>query len=110
MAPGAEGIEVKLPGLNRDLPSRNGDDATVPPSHTPDDRQVSGVRGCGMDPRLVRFEGFEGIHLVGDRGGSDDDWPVLLMHGGGQARHAWGNTAAVLAPNRWAPPSPPLPR
>src|SRR5260370_10918147 len=81
MAPGAEGIEVKLPGLNRDLPSRNGDDATVPPSHTPDDRQVSGVRGCGMDPRLVGLEGFHGIHPVAEPWGSDDPWTVLLMLG-----------------------------
>ena len=33
--------------------------------------------------RLVRFEGFEGIHLVADVWGDDRDWPVLLMHGGG---------------------------
>ena len=34
-----------------------------------------------MEPRLVRFEGFEGIHLVADVWGDDGDWPVLLMHG-----------------------------
>jgi pimeloyl-ACP methyl ester carboxylesterase len=54
-----------------------------------------------VEPRLVRFEGFEGLHLVADVWGSDDDWPVLLMHGGGQTRHAWGNTAAVLAGHGW---------
>ncbi len=54
-----------------------------------------------MDPQLVRFEGFEGIHLVGDRWGSNDAWPALLMHGGGQTRHAWGNTASVLAEHGW---------
>jgi pimeloyl-ACP methyl ester carboxylesterase len=54
-----------------------------------------------MDPRFVRFEGFEGIHLVADVWGDDDSWPVLLMHGGGQTRHAWGNTAQVLAGNGW---------
>ena len=41
-----------------------------------------------MEPRLVRFEGFERIHLVADVWGDDRDWPVLLMHGGGQTRHA----------------------
>ena len=54
-----------------------------------------------MDPRLVRFEGFEGIHLVADVLGDEDAWPVLLMHGGGQTRHAWGNTAESLAEQRW---------
>ncbi len=54
-----------------------------------------------LAPRLTRFEGFEGIHLVGDVRGRDDAWPVILMHGGGQTRHAWGNTAAVLASNGW---------
>ncbi len=54
-----------------------------------------------MDPRLVRFEGFEGIHLVADVWGDDRDWPVLLMHGGGQTRHAWGSTAEALARSGW---------
>lgn len=54
-----------------------------------------------MDSRLVRFEGFEGIHLVADVYGDEDDWPVLLMHGGGQTRHAWGSTAATLAEKGW---------
>src|SRR5262245_38410414 len=54
-----------------------------------------------MDPRLVRFEGFEGIHLVADVWGHDRDWPVLLMHGGGQTRHAWGHTAEIIARHGW---------
>jgi pimeloyl-ACP methyl ester carboxylesterase len=54
-----------------------------------------------MEPQLTRFEGFEGLHLVADVWGDDESWPVLLMHGGGQTRHAWGNTAAVLAEHRW---------
>jgi pimeloyl-ACP methyl ester carboxylesterase len=53
------------------------------------------------EPRHVRFDGFEGIHLVADVWGDDGDWPVLLMHGGGQTRHAWGNTAEVLAGRGW---------
>jgi pimeloyl-ACP methyl ester carboxylesterase len=53
------------------------------------------------EPRLVRFEGFEGIHLVGDVWGDDDAWPVLLMHGGGQTRHAWGGAAKALAAEGW---------
>src|SRR6201988_5126746 len=54
-----------------------------------------------MDPRLTPLYGFEGIHLVADVWGADRDWPVLLMHGGGQTRHAWGNTAESLARNGW---------
>ena len=54
-----------------------------------------------MNPQLTRFEGFEGIHLVADVYGDPDDWPVLLMHGGGQTRHAWGGAAAVLAEQGW---------
>jgi len=54
-----------------------------------------------MEPRLVRFEGFENLHLVGDVWGDDDAWPVLLMHGGGQTRHAWGGTAQTLAEHGW---------
>jgi pimeloyl-ACP methyl ester carboxylesterase len=54
-----------------------------------------------MDSTLVRLEGFEGIHLVADVYGEDDAWPVLLMHGGGQTRHAWGRTAEVIADRGW---------
>ena len=54
-----------------------------------------------MEPRLVRFEGFENLHLVGDVWGDDDAWPVLLMHGGGQTRHAWGGAARTLAEHGW---------
>ena len=54
-----------------------------------------------MHPRLVRFEGFEGIHLVADVWGDDRDWPVLFMHGGGQTRHAWGNAAESVSRSRW---------
>ena len=46
---------------------------------------------------FVRFVGFEGIHLVADVWGDARDWPVQLMHGGGQTRHAWGNTALLPA-------------
>jgi len=50
-----------------------------------------------MEPRLVRFEGFERIHLVADVWGDDRDWPVLFLHGGGQTRHAWGHAAETIS-------------
>jgi pimeloyl-ACP methyl ester carboxylesterase len=53
------------------------------------------------EPQRLRFNGFEGIHLVADVWGDEGDWPVLLMHGGGQTRHAWGNTAEVLGRRGW---------
>ena len=55
-----------------------------------------------MEPTLTRFDGFEGIHLVADVWGDPDAWPVLLMHGGGQTRHAWGGTARVARRERVA--------
>lgn len=54
-----------------------------------------------MEPTLTRFEGFEGIHLVADVWGDPGAWPVLLMHGGGQTRHAWGGAARTLAEHGW---------
>lgn len=54
-----------------------------------------------MQPVFTRFTGFQGIELAADVWGDDDAWPVLLMHGGGQTRHAWGNTARLLAEAGW---------
>jgi non-heme chloroperoxidase len=54
-----------------------------------------------MEPTLTRFEGFEGIHLVADVWGDPSAWPVLLMHGGGQTRRAWGSAARTLAEHGW---------
>jgi pimeloyl-ACP methyl ester carboxylesterase len=54
-----------------------------------------------MQPTTMKFSGFEGLALTADVYGADDAWPVLMMHGGGQTRHAWGNTAAQLAGAGW---------
>jgi len=54
-----------------------------------------------VDATFTRFEGFEGIPLAADVYGDEDAWPVLLMHGGGQTRHAWGGTAEALAKAGW---------
>jgi pimeloyl-ACP methyl ester carboxylesterase len=48
------------------------------------------------DPRLVTFD-VGPLRLVGDAYGDPSAPPVLLLHGGGQTRHAWGGTAAALA-------------
>ncbi len=50
--------------------------------------------------RVLRFSA-EGLTLVGDGYGDPEAPPVLLLHGGGQTRHAWGGTAAALAQAGW---------
>jgi pimeloyl-ACP methyl ester carboxylesterase len=44
----------------------------------------------------VTFIGAAGNKLVGDVTGEDGP-PVLLLHGGGQTRHAWRKTSEVIA-------------
>jgi pimeloyl-ACP methyl ester carboxylesterase len=48
------------------------------------------------EPRPVTFD-VGPLVLAGDAYGDADAPPVLLLHGGGQTRHAWGGTAATLA-------------
>ncbi len=50
-----------------------------------------------MDPRRFEHSGAGGVHLVGDAFGEPGGQPVLLLHGGGQTRHAWGGSARRLA-------------
>jgi pimeloyl-ACP methyl ester carboxylesterase len=42
------------------------------------------------------FKGASGNTLVGDVYG-EEGWPVLLLHGGGQTRHAWKKTGELIA-------------
>jgi pimeloyl-ACP methyl ester carboxylesterase len=44
----------------------------------------------------VTFTGASGNKLIGDMTGEDGP-PVLLLHGGGQTRHAWRKTSDVIA-------------
>jgi non-heme chloroperoxidase len=55
-----------------------------------------------MEPTdaTVRLRG-NGVDLAGDAYGPVDGPPVLLFHGGGQTRHAWGGTARVLGDKGW---------
>jgi pimeloyl-ACP methyl ester carboxylesterase len=54
-------------------------------------------------PPLERLEfvGAGGLRLVGDAAGPQDGPPVLLMHGGGQTRHAWRRAVQELAGEGW---------
>jgi pimeloyl-ACP methyl ester carboxylesterase len=45
----------------------------------------------------VAFIADDGVRLVGDARGREDAPLVLLLHGGGQTRHAWTRTANRLA-------------
>ena len=51
-------------------------------------------------PSKIRFVGSEGNPIAGDLyrpEGAANGAPVILVHGGGQTRHAWRGTARVLA-------------
>lgn len=48
-------------------------------------------------PRRLELRGCSGNLLIADAWGDPASPPVLLIHGGGQTRHAWGPTAARLA-------------
>lgn len=48
----------------------------------------------------VDLEGADGLRLTADVEGDPDAPPVILLHGGGQTRHAWGTTLSVLG-SRW---------
>ena len=49
-----------------------------------------------MEPRTVKLPGA-GLELAADLYGDETDPPVLMLHGGGQTRHAWGGAASTLA-------------
>jgi pimeloyl-ACP methyl ester carboxylesterase len=48
-------------------------------------------------PVELRFLADDHIELAAHAWGQPEDPPVILLHGGGQTRHAWKNTACVLA-------------
>ena len=52
-------------------------------------------------PERREFRSDDGIPLIAETWGDSSARPVLLQHGGGQTRHAWGNTAIELADAGW---------
>jgi len=58
-------------------------------------------RHTASTPRPLRLEGHGGIALAADAWGDPEAPPVVLLHGGGQTRHAWGGTAEALALEGW---------
>jgi pimeloyl-ACP methyl ester carboxylesterase len=49
----------------------------------------------------ISFKSPDGLTLRADAWGNPQAAPVLLLHGGGQTRHAWAGTAAALAEEGW---------
>lgn len=49
----------------------------------------------------LRFETEPGFFVTADAWGDPAQPPVLLLHGGGQTRHSWGDTARFLAEAGW---------
>jgi pimeloyl-ACP methyl ester carboxylesterase len=54
-----------------------------------------------MRSQRVEFAGFDGGAWVADVAGPPAAPTVLLLHGGGQTRHAWHGTALALARAGW---------
>ena len=48
----------------------------------------------------IELAGADGLTLTADVEGDPGSPPVVLLHGGGQTRHAWGTTLRVLG-ERW---------
>lgn len=53
--------------------------------------------------RTLELRGQAGLRLRAEAFGGEGAPPVLLLHGGGQTRHAWGGTAEALAEDGWGP-------
>jgi pimeloyl-ACP methyl ester carboxylesterase len=53
------------------------------------------------EPTRIEFTVDRSLTLVADAWGDPNDPPVVLLHGGGQTRHAWAGTAATLAEAGW---------
>jgi pimeloyl-ACP methyl ester carboxylesterase len=47
------------------------------------------------------FIGRDGNRLAADEAGPADGPPAVLIHGGGQTRHAWGTTLQAIAERGW---------
>lgn len=50
---------------------------------------------------VIRLQTSTGLEMVADVRGAAGDPAVLLFHGGGQTRHAWGGALTALAARSW---------
>jgi len=67
---------------------------------------AAGAPGSG--PRTRRFAGFGGVLLAADVWGDESSPPLVLLHGGGQTRWAWGQAGPRLAALGWRVVAPDL--
>ena len=79
--------------------------ATLPDVGQPSDAGkpsmgVAGWRAMANTPTSLRLRVADDVTLAADAYGDPDDRPVVLLHGGGQTRHAWDHTAEQLAARR----------
>jgi len=51
--------------------------------------------------KRISLRAADGLVLAADAWGEADRPPVVLLHGGGQTRHAWSGTGEVLAREGW---------
>ncbi|WP_070153624.1 alpha/beta fold hydrolase [Sphingobium phenoxybenzoativorans] len=58
---------------------------------------IEKTRVNDFDQRRITFAGAHGLTIAGTAVGPTDGLPVILSHGGGQTRYAWGRTAHSLA-------------
>jgi pimeloyl-ACP methyl ester carboxylesterase len=49
--------------------------------------------------QTIKFEIYPNFFIVADTFGNSEDKPVIFLHGGGQTRHSWGDTAKIIAQN-----------
>ena len=61
----------------------------------------AGERLPGTPDPMQRWTGAQGVTLAGDYWGDPAGPLVLLQHGGGQTRHAWGRAIQALAARHW---------
>ncbi|MFN8348707.1 MAG: alpha/beta hydrolase [Spirosomataceae bacterium] len=54
-----------------------------------------------MQAQSFRFETAPGFYIDGNGWGDPTAPPIILLHGGGQTRHSWGDTALKLAEKGW---------
>jgi len=50
---------------------------------------------------IHEFRGRDGNRIAADEAGPADGPPAVLIHGGGQTRHAWGTTLQAVADRGW---------